>query len=125
MLQNVGTRKKLFLFPLVFIGIVVVFAGIYLHFSTIANTRNDVAVKTDQFIQQVLKGRISVYQFLRAPSQNTAQKVQADFELLNNNVSELKNRLTLNANRIVCDEIVQYSKEYVQNFDAFAKNKNY
>jgi len=120
MLKNTSTRKKLFIFPILFTCIVLHSAIIYNHYSNIAHERNNVATQTDQFIQQVLKGRISVYQFLRAPNDKNAQKVRDDFAVLNKNVNNLKHEITLEANKKLADEILSYSKQYVEYFDQFS-----
>jgi methyl-accepting chemotaxis protein len=87
MFDKMNTKGKLLLFPIIFLVIIILLGMIYSHWSEIANKRNESAIKTDQFIQQVLKGRISVYQFLRLPNDKTAQKVREDFELLNKNLN--------------------------------------
>jgi methyl-accepting chemotaxis protein len=123
MLSKIDTKKKLLLFPSIFIIIVVLSGIIYSHWSNVSNTRNEAAIKTEQFIQQVLKGRISVYQFLRAPNEKTAQKVREDFSLLNQDVLTFKSKLSLEQNRILSDEIVSNSKKYIEFFDAFANQR--
>jgi sensor domain CHASE-containing protein len=75
MLNNLSTKKKLMLLPIIFIVIVIVCALVFSYFNQINNQRIKTATQTDIFIQQVLKGRISVYQFLRVPSEQSAQKV--------------------------------------------------
>ena len=90
MLRNLSTKKKLFLFPVLFVLIVVVSAFIYKYYSNSANARNYVAITTDEFIQELLKGRISIYQFLRNPSDENRKIVINNFEELDHNVSELK-----------------------------------
>ncbi|MDX4066107.1 chemotaxis protein, partial [Aliarcobacter skirrowii] len=84
MLNQINTKMKLLLFPIIFLLIVVTVGAVYIHYSSIADARNTVAIKTDIFIQNILKGRISVYQFLRNPSQEAALKVKEDFKLLQN-----------------------------------------
>ena len=76
MLNNLSTKKKLMLLPIIFILIVIVCALVFSYFNQINNQRIKTATQTDIFIQQVLKGRISVYQFLRVPSEQNAQKVK-------------------------------------------------
>jgi methyl-accepting chemotaxis protein len=120
MLNSLSTRKKLLIFPILFIGIVIISALVYMHYSSITNHTNQVAIKTDQFIQQVLKGRISVYQFLRNPNDATAQKVRSDFALLNKNVQALKSDLSVEKNLQLANEILKFSQEYVAYFDQFA-----
>ena len=123
MLSKMDTKKKLLVFPSMFIIIVVLVGLLYTHYSNISNSRNEAAVKTDIFVQQVLKGRISVYQFLRSPNEQTAQKVRDDFALLNKEVTEFKSKLSVEKNRILSDEIVTNSKKYIEYFDAFASKR--
>ncbi|MDD2973951.1 MAG: methyl-accepting chemotaxis protein [Aliarcobacter cryaerophilus] len=123
MLHKINTKKKLLLFPTIFIIIIVLVGNIYTHYSNIANTRNGVAIKTEIFIQDVLKGRISVYQFLRNPSQEAALKVKEDFKLLQNDVESFKTTLSSEKNIKLSDEIIHLSKEYVNYFDNFAQTR--
>ena len=75
MIKNINTKMKLLLFPFMFVIIVAVSGFVYIHYSGLENSRNRVAIETEEFIQQLLKGRISVYQFLRAPTEVNKQKV--------------------------------------------------
>ena len=65
----------------------------------------------------MLKGRISVYQFLRAPTEVNKQKVIDTFKVLDNQVLQLKKELVFQRNIELCDEILVSSKEYVNNFN--------
>ncbi|WP_123377844.1 methyl-accepting chemotaxis protein [Aliarcobacter butzleri] len=121
MLKNMNTRKKLFLFPILFILIVIGSGLVYKHFSNIVHQRNNAAISTEEFIQQNLKGRISVYQFLRNLTEESSQKVQNDFKKLMEDVSAAKSTFSLKENRDLCDDILNYSKEYLKEFDALAK----
>ena len=123
MLRKIDTKKKLLLFPVMFMIIVILSGIVYSHWSNESNTRNEIALETDEIVQQYLKGRISVYQFLRSPSDKTAQKVREDFSLLNQNVLTFKSRLSLEKNRILSDEIILNSKKYVEFFDAFSNQR--
>ncbi|MDK2090187.1 methyl-accepting chemotaxis protein [Aliarcobacter butzleri] len=121
MLKNMNMRKKLFLFPLLFILIVIGSGLVYKHFSNTAHQRNNAAILTEEFIQQNLKGRISVYQFLRNLTEESSQKVQNDFKKLMEDVSAAKSTFSLKENKDLCDDILNYSKEYLKEFDALAK----
>ncbi len=120
MLRNVSTKMKLMLLPIVFILIVIISAFVFSYFNSISEKRANTVIQTDIFIQQVLKGRISVYQFLRSPSDRTAQKVRVDFAELNTSVTKLKPNLTENENIKLSNEILELSKEYINYFDKFA-----
>ena len=120
MLRNVSTKMKLMLLPIVFILIVIISAFVFSYFNSISEKRANTVIQTDIFIQQVLKGRISVYQFLRSPSDRTAQKVRVDFAELNTSVTKLKPNLTESENIKLSNEILELSKEYINYFDKFA-----
>ncbi len=117
MLNNIQTKHKMLLFPLIFIGIVVIASLVYIHYSSISSIRNNSAVKTERLNQDVLKGRIAVYQFLRLPNNKTASKVEESFISLINHVKEFKTILVLTTNQKICDDIVQLSEQYLQYFN--------
>ena len=123
MLRNLSTKKKLFLFPVLFVLIVVVSAFIYKYYSNLANTRNYVAITTDEFIQDLLKGRISIYQFLRNPNEENKKIVLSNFEELDHNVMELKKKLVTEKNRNLSDEILAFSKEYINDFKNLSEKR--
>jgi methyl-accepting chemotaxis protein len=123
MLSRLDTKKKLLLFPGIFIIIVILSGIIYSYWSGVSNTRNESAIKTEEFIQQVLKGRISVYQFLRAPNEKTAQIVKEEFLLLKQDVLIFKNKLSLEKNRILSDEIISNTTKYIEFFEAFSNQR--
>ena len=123
MLKNISTKIKLMLLPTAFIGIVIISALIFTYFNRITEQRTDAANQTDLFIQQVLKGRISVYQFLRSPDEAKAKIVKDDFELLINHVLDLKSKLGIQENKDLCDLIVNESKNYIKSFDELAQKR--
>jgi len=118
--NNMSIKIKLMLFPALFIGLFIVLGVVYSYYNNLAQSRNDIAIQTDKFVQQVLKGRISVYQFLKNPNTDTAQKVRTDFAVLSKNVNEIKSKLSLEENRNLVDSIISLSKEYISDFDKFA-----
>ena len=117
MIKNINTKMKLLLFPFMFVIIVAVSGFVYIHYSGLENSRNQVSIETESFIQQLLKGRISVYQFLRAPTEVNKQKVIDTFKVLDNQVLQLKKELVFQKNIDLSDEILTSSKEYVNNFN--------
>ena len=119
-MKNLSTKMKLLGFPLAFVLVMMVMGGVYIYFTNIEDTRSKVALETEEFTQDVLKGRISVYQFLRSPTNENAQKVRNNFKELDKNVLELKSILTIEKNKILTDEILNSSKEYIKNFDEFS-----
>ena len=123
MLNNLSTKKKLMLLPIIFILIVIVCALVFSYFNQINNQRIKTATQTDIFIQQVLKGRISVYQFLRVPSEQNAQKVKSDFKELDDFVKNLKPFLTEKENIDLSNQILKLSADYISNFDKFYQKR--
>ncbi|AXX96422.1 methyl-accepting chemotaxis protein [Arcobacter ellisii] len=120
MLKNLSTKMKLLLFPLMFIAIVIICAIIYVNKSNFAEKRNEIAIKTEVLIQELLKGRIAVYQYMRNPSDDTAQKVKDTFKSLDNEVTTLKSILVIEKNKIICDEILDSSKQYISGFESYS-----
>lgn len=120
MLKNLSTKMKLLLFPLMFIAIVIICAIIYVNKSNLAEKRNEIAIKTEVLIQNLLKGRIAVYQYMRNPSDDTAQKVKDTFKSLDNEVTTLKSILVIEKNKIICDEILDSSKQYISDFESYS-----
>ena len=123
MLKNTSTKRKLLLLPIAFIFIVIISALIFSYFDNIEKRQTNAAGQTDLFIQQVLKGRISVYQFLRSPDESKAKIVKDDFELLNNYVLKLKPILVVKENIDLCDVIVNESKNYIKSFDEMSQKR--
>ncbi len=123
MLKNLSTKAKLNIFPLLFVIIIVVVGSVYTYFNNMVQKRIAVAMETEMFTKQVLKGRISVYQFLRTPNEEKAQKVRDDFSTLEKLVGELKPKLTQETNRQLCDEIIQSSINYRKYFDEFSSTR--
>ena len=120
MMKNIKTKAKLLLFPFMFIAIVVVSGMVYFYYSNYANARANVATQTEEFIQELLKGRIAVYQFLRVPTQENKQKTVEIFESLYKNVENLKAKLAIQRNIDLCNAIMNSSKQYIQNFEIVA-----
>ncbi|MGB5868484.1 MAG: methyl-accepting chemotaxis protein [Arcobacteraceae bacterium] len=123
MFKNLSTKTKLFSFPLFFIIVIIMLGVTYNYYGDIANKRVKVSTQTDVFIQNVLSGRISAYQFLRSPNDTTAQKVRSDFGTLKTNVSNLKPQLILEENKKNCDDIIALSDKYIYYFDQFAQKR--
>lgn len=120
MMKNIKTKAKLLLFPVVFIVIVIISGMVYSYYSNYANARANVAIQTEEFIQELLKGRISVYQFLRTPTYENKQKTVEIFQSLYKNVEDLKAKLAVQKNIDLSNAIMNSSKQYIQNFEIVA-----
>ena len=120
MFKNLSTKNKLLSFPILIVIVMVILGVVFNHYNNLVNTRVSIASQTDVFVQDLLKGRISAYQFLRAANENTANKVKSDFEVLRAKVSELKPKLGVEENRERCDVIISHTNEYLSTFTKLA-----
>ena len=120
MISNLKTKQKLLLFPIFFVVVVVVSSIIYLHFNNVKEEKNEIAIETEEFVEQLLKGRISVYQFLRNPNQQTSQKVVDNFQQLSKNVTDLKTKSISKEDITQVDTIVSLSKDYIDHLNKFS-----
>ena len=123
MLNSLNTRMKLMLLPLLFIIIVIISGFVFSHFNQIVKQRIDVSIQSHILIEDVLKGRISVYQFLRKPNESNATKVREDFDTLKQKVVELKKGSDASDNIQLSNEIIELITTYVQYFDKFASQR--
>ncbi len=123
MLNNFNTRTKLFLFPILFVIIIIVSGSVYKYFTDYATQRGNIVTHTREFIQNVLEGRIAVYQFLRDSNENTKQNVISKFSSLNEEVALLKPKLASQKNKEYIDEILLFSKDYMNSFEIVAKER--
>ncbi|QKF73525.1 MCP-domain signal transduction protein [Aliarcobacter faecis] len=123
MLKNFSTSVKLFLFTILFILIVLGSGIVYKYFSNVANERNNIAILTEELIQQNLKGRISVYQFLRNLTQESKENVLNHFKELDEGVNEIKLKLTLQENIDLTNEVLNFLKTYIFEFNLLAEEK--
>ena len=85
--------------------------------------REMVVTETHAFIEQVLKGRISVYQFLRVPTEEASKKVKEDFKKLHNSVEFLIPNLSVQENINTANEILNLTQKYVASFEEFASKR--
>ena len=98
MFKNLSTKTKLMFLPLIFVFIMAFMGSMYSHYNNIFQKAAEASFKTQLFVQLVLKGRISVYQFLRNPTTSKSDTVIDSFNILNIEVSKLKSKLTVEKN---------------------------
>ncbi|SKB25318.1 hypothetical protein SAMN06295997_101184, partial [Malaciobacter marinus] len=123
MLNNISTRKKLMFFPALFIINIIIAGIIFSHFNGKVNHDVKIQISTEEFIQDLLKGRISVYQFLRVSNEQRAQKVRDDFNNLDKSVKDLQSMLVEQKNIDLTNKILKLSSEYIEDFDKFSEEK--
>ena len=123
MLKNLSTKIKLMLVPIVYIVIMLIIATIFTYYNNLVKFRIEAAAETEIFIQYVLKGRIAVYQFLRNPTDANANNVVVVFKNLDNNVTKLKENLSQESNKTLCNNILKESSNYIKYFKHFSKKR--
>jgi len=123
MFTNITTKVKLLVLPLLFLIITIIAGIIYNHYNNILEKKNTNVKITDEMVQQVLTGRIAVYQFLRNPSDSKAKNVKETFLKLNQQASSLLKRLDLQEDIKLTKAILNYSKDYILAFEAFANTR--
>jgi methyl-accepting chemotaxis protein len=120
MLKNLSTKSKLFFFPTLFTIILIFIGFIYIHYSSIADSRDSIVTKSNLVIKEIGEGRITLFQFLRNPTEQTATNVREKFESLINDANGLKLTLHIPKNIALCDEFISNQKKYIKLFDTFA-----
>ena len=123
LLKDVSTRKKLLILPIIFICIFILSASVFSYFHNLSEKKEMVVSQTDLFIQQVLKGRISVYQFLRVASEDSAKNVKEDFKELDKSVKFLIPNLSTQKDINTANDIVDLGQKYVSNFVNFSSKR--
>ncbi|WP_424686064.1 MAG: methyl-accepting chemotaxis protein [Halarcobacter ebronensis] len=123
MFSNVSTKVKLLVLPVLFLVITVIAGSIYTYYNGVLKTKGTNAKITDEMIQQVLTARITVYQFLRVPTNDNAQKVRKSFSTLDKQSAELLQRLEIKKDIDLTKDIQKLSNEYISYFDAFANER--
>jgi methyl-accepting chemotaxis protein len=122
-MKNMSIKLKLILFPLLFIFLIFVLGVIFSYYNNVAKEKNYLALESEDLVQNLLKSRITVYQFLQTSNENTAQVVKNNFENFINEISHLKTLLVTQENKKASDTIVTLSKEYLVAFDKLAQYK--
>ncbi|XPV68491.1 MAG: methyl-accepting chemotaxis protein [Halarcobacter sp.] len=120
MLNNITMKKKLLIFPILYVIIVAISSMVYIHYSGISEIRNNAAIETDGFVQDVLEARITVYQYLRTPSIETKEKVIKSFSLLKEEINSFKEHLTVKENQEKCSNIINLIDQYLTSFNSFS-----
>ena len=123
MFKNLSTKTKLMFLPLIFVFIMAFMGSMYSHYNNIFQKAAEASFKTQLFVQLVLKGRISVYQFLRNPTTSKSDTVIDSFNILNIEVSKLKSKLTVEKNVVRSNDILNLSKEYLKYFSEFSSKR--
>ena len=120
---NVSTKTKLFLFPILFILIVIVSGFVYKSSMNYILERTMISVKTNGLVQELLKSRISVYQFMLDGTKEKEAVVLSSFKGVENTTKELKESFQSDKNKKISDEIISDVNEYLKHFAMMASTK--
>ncbi|PUE63741.1 methyl-accepting chemotaxis protein [Arcobacter caeni] len=123
MFSRINTKKKLLVFPILFIVIVIVVSFFYLHFNKLANTRNSISEQTQNLSDAVLKTRFAAYKFLMSPTENEKGNIEKLFVKLQEDVITLQKRLYIPENIKLLDNVNQNLKDYLENFNIYSLQK--
>ncbi|RXJ76211.1 chemotaxis protein [Arcobacter sp. F155] len=120
---NLNIKGKLIFFPVLFILIVVIFSITFNYYFSISEKRNNAALKTEIFIQDILKTRILVYQFLSTEDKKKSQDALESLKLLNENITSFRDSLSQKENKELSNKIIKTLQEYLVNFQLVVKIK--
>ncbi|RXJ68558.1 chemotaxis protein [Halarcobacter ebronensis] len=118
MLNNLSMKGKLFIFPIMYLLIILFSGFIYFYYSSLSESRNEAAVTTKELSQGLLKSRIKVYQFLESPSSEKKELAQKSFTSLKEEILAFKETLTVAKNREICDKIAENIQNYINSLDS-------
>ncbi|WP_418185237.1 methyl-accepting chemotaxis protein [Aliarcobacter vitoriensis] len=123
MLNKLDTRKKLFLFPILFIIIVGVMVTVYRYYVSIYEARNSASIASEKFISDMVKTRFSVLQFMRTSTQETEKVVIGDIKYLENNMKQAAASYADTSNIKLANEILSLLSDYEKGFLSYSKEK--
>jgi len=116
MIKNLSTKNKLLSFPILIVLTMITLGGVFYYYNGLAQARFAVASETDDFLKQMLKGRIAVYQFMRNPNEEKADNVKKVFHHFDEEVEDLRDHLELQKNKELANNILSFSRKYVESF---------
>jgi methyl-accepting chemotaxis protein len=120
-MKNLTIKTKLYLVPLALLCVFIVTYIIYANKHSVAEAAMHRSIESKNAVNAFLSTRISVYQFLKAPSEETYSKVQSNLANNLNSISELKEKLSLQENKDKCTYIADQIHQYQAEFDTKAK----
>ncbi len=123
MINNIPIGKKLYVFPIVFALLLLIISGTYSYFNDMVQSRIKIAMESDEIIQELLKDRIAVYQFLRQPNLESSIKVNNEFKELKAQFAKLEKELTIQVNKDRCNHAIKDIEEYIEKFQEISQIK--
>ena len=87
MLKNLDIGKKIFIFPLLFIFVMIICAFLYHNSISYVENRTSISENANVLAKDLLNSRISVYQFMLETNIDKRDKVIENFETLSKNIA--------------------------------------
>ncbi|MGJ0299229.1 methyl-accepting chemotaxis protein [Aliarcobacter cryaerophilus] len=123
MLKNLDIGKKIFIFPLLFMFVMIICAFLYHNSISYVENRTSISENANVLAKDLLDSRISVYQFMLDTNINKRDKVIENFETLSKNIALFKNRLHIPKNILLCEESIELISTYLKIFNNMANIK--
>ncbi|PRM89779.1 chemotaxis protein [Aliarcobacter cryaerophilus] len=123
MFKNLDIGKKIFIFPLLFMFVMMISAFLYNNSISYVENRTSISENANVLAKDLLDSRISVYQFILDTNINKRDKVIENFETLSQNISLFKNRLHIPKNILLCEESIVLIANYLNVFNNMSNIK--
>ena len=120
-MKNLTIKAKLYLVPIALLCVFILTSVVYANKHSIAEAAMQRSIESKDAVNEFLSTRITVYQFLKKPSQETLAKVNTNLDKNLQTIAALKEKLSLQANRDKCDNITNYIHQYQAEFNVKAK----
>ncbi|AXK49763.1 chemotaxis protein [Aliarcobacter trophiarum LMG 25534] len=122
MFKNLNTKTKLFLFPIIFIVAILITATIYSSSLSYIKERIYVSSKTTALIDELLKGRIVIYQFMLNPTQKGKEAVDIQWNKLLEDTNAVKEIFKSKENKDLALKTISDIKNYMKDIEVLAKH---
>ena len=122
MFKNLSTKTKLALFPAIFIIATIVTAIIYSSSISFVQDRIKISSQTTLLIDELLKARITIYQFMLNPTQSGKDAIDKQWSKLIDETLTLKELFVSKENKDLCDVVVKDIKDYLAEVEVLAKH---
>ncbi|MCX6074847.1 MAG: methyl-accepting chemotaxis protein [Campylobacterales bacterium] len=120
-MKNMTIKAKLYLVPIALLCVFIITYLIYSNKHASAEAAMERSIEAKDAVNEFLNTRISVYQFLKEPSEETFSKVNTKLENNHKSITELKEKLSLKENKERCDVALSLLHEYKAEFDSKSK----
>ena len=123
MLKNLSTKAKLLAFPILFVLIALIVASIYYNSMNYVEERTKTAIQSNESVDELLKSRITVYQFMLDSTSEKKAIVVNSFNKLKEMQKDLKGHFESEGNKKLADNSLILIDDYLKNFEEMASMK--